>query len=172
MNAWKLAGTLREESQGYPTQESHAGFPPPFSDEGLLTRDRMLPKQGKEDRKIGWKIEGGSRRPHLHIYALVPPWRLFPLGEESDLWPWIIRSNPIDWWKSTRRSGSLIPFFKAVANKGRRQGRGIERVRKLNPRHESGITTVLKSLLPPREKSSYSFHQFRANDSGVSGANE
>lgn len=52
---------------------------PPFSDEGLLTRDRMLPKQGKEERKIGWQIEGGIRRPHLHIYAL------FPLGEESDL---------------------------------------------------------------------------------------
>jgi hypothetical protein len=39
----------------------------------------MLPKQGKEERKIGWQIEGGIRRPHLHIYAL------FPLGEESDL---------------------------------------------------------------------------------------
>ena len=48
--------------------------------------------------------------------------------------------------------------------------RGLGQEWKLNPRHESGITTVLKSLLPPMEKSSYSFHQFRANDFGVSGA--
>lgn len=74
----------------------------------------------------GWE----PKAPSTYIRTGTTMKTVFPLGEESDLWPWIIRSNPIDWWKSTRRSGSLIPFFKAVANKGRRQGRGVPRSEK------------------------------------------